>query len=78
MTNAIPTLKSIQKRLKPLTDKQIDTLSELSGISRTQIWRLRSRITRNPGIETVRAILDNLPTLEAPRAVQSEGVGHAE
>ena len=45
--------ESVRERLKELTIKQLERLSELSGVPVPTIYKIRLGVTGNPGIETV-------------------------
>ncbi len=50
----IPSAETVREALAGLTLKQLEKLSELSGVPMTTIYKIRLGNTENPGIETVR------------------------
>lgn len=54
MAESIPSVADIKAALTPLTLRQLNRLSELSGVPATTISKIRRGETGNPGIETVR------------------------
>lgn len=54
--SSIPTLEQVQDRLSVLTTSEMEALAQKSGQSKTNLWLIRAGRTKNPGIETVRAI----------------------
>ena len=53
----MPSVKQVHAALAPLTLKQIERLSALSGVPATTIYKIKRSKTKNPGIETVRKFL---------------------
>jgi len=65
MDTNIPTMDEIRAALAPFGLKQIDRLSERSGVPATTIYKIKRGETGNPGIETVRMIVPHIrPVLE--------------
>jgi hypothetical protein len=54
MTTKIPPISEIKGRLESLSHAEILTLSKISTVPFTTIWKIRAGDTTNPGIETVR------------------------
>lgn len=54
MIDPIPSVDEIRAALAPLTLRQIERLSELSGVPAPTIYKVKLGDTTNPGIETVR------------------------
>lgn len=52
----IPTAAEIQEALKPLAHTKLQELSDKSGVPFGTLQHIRLGATKNPGIETVRAI----------------------
>ncbi len=52
--NAIPNAASVADRLEPMNYAQLEELAKLSGVPFHTLLKIRSRETKNPGIETVR------------------------
>lgn len=57
MENSIPSIADVQAALLHLSYSQIGTLSRLSGVPLTTLWKVRVGNTLNPGIETVRRFM---------------------
>ena len=53
MVEQFPSSEDVRKRLKPLTDQQVQALAKGSGVSYFTLLKIRSGVTKNPGIETV-------------------------
>lgn len=68
MNDAIPSAADVRAALLPLTLRQIERLSGLSGVPATTIYKVRLGETANPGIETVRKFL---PHIDAARAQEA-------
>lgn len=56
----ITSAEQVRDALKPLTLRQLDRLSELSGVPATTIYKIQRGETTNPGIETVRKFMPHL------------------
>lgn len=61
MVARIPPFSEVRERLQPLTYAQVQRLHRLSRVPFTTLWNIRSGITGNPGIETVRKFWDFIP-----------------
>lgn len=57
MKKNLMTAADVRERLSPLNIKQVDRLSELSGVPPSTIYKIKMGKTGNPGIETVRQFL---------------------
>lgn len=60
MQKTIPSANQVRIALADLTMRQIDRLSELSGVPPTTIYKIKLGATTNPGIDTVRKVLPHL------------------
>lgn len=60
MSTEIPSALQVRAWLLPLTNRQLQKLSELSGVPFTTLWKIRSGETENPRIESVRSIAPHL------------------
>lgn len=49
----MPTAEEVRAALKPLTQKQLDRLGELSGVAVPTIAKIKYGQTENPGVDTV-------------------------
>ena len=67
MTITIPPLAMIRARLATMNQAQLKRLAKDSGIPFGTLMKIRYGITKNPGIETVRAFYPMLPDLPPPR-----------
>ncbi len=56
----IPSAAQVREALAPLSLKQVDALSRLSGIPATTIYKIQRGETKNPGIETLRGFLPHI------------------
>lgn len=56
--------------LAPLTMRQIDELSELSGVPSPTIYKIKLGTTENPGIDTVRRFLPHVATVLREQAAE--------
>ena len=54
MLDQIPTVEAVRAALSAMSLRQIDRLSDLSGVPAPTIAKIRRGETENPGIETVR------------------------
>lgn len=54
MLDPIPSAEAVRSALGPLTMRQLERLSELSGVPVATIYKVKLGETTNPGIETVR------------------------
>lgn len=73
----IPPLASVVSRLKELSEDEIKEIAQKTEIGASTIWKIRCGYTKNPGIETVRQLVENLPRRKrrryhapAPQALQ--------
>jgi predicted transcriptional regulator len=56
----MPSVEQVRAALAPFNLKQIDRLSELSGVPATTIYKIKRGETQNPGIETLRQFLPHV------------------
>lgn len=70
MVDSLPTVDEIRAALTPLSMRQLEGLSVLSGVPTTTIAKIRRGETTNPGIETVRRFV---PHIEAARGMPPDG-----
>jgi predicted transcriptional regulator len=61
----IPSIDEVRARLAPLTLKQLDRLSELSGVPATTIYKIKLGTTTNPGVETLRKFMPHVQEASA-------------
>ena len=61
MAITIPPLALIRTRMETLNQAQIKRLAEDSGVPFGTLMKIRYGITKNPGLETVRAFYPLLP-----------------
>ena len=54
MVDHVPSAEEVRAALAPLSLRQLERLSELSGVPATTIYKVKRGETENPGIETVR------------------------
>lgn len=52
MDTTIPAAAEVVARIEPLTNGQLQRLSELSGVPFTTLWKIRSGETTNPRIDS--------------------------
>ena len=67
MPITVPPLAMIRARLATMNQSQLKRLAKDSGIPFGTLMKIRYGITKNPGIETVRAFYPMLPDLPQPR-----------
>lgn len=65
MSQTIPTAADVSEALASLGHSQLHRLAELSGVSFTTLWSIRSGERKNPGIETVRSFMQHVPEVQA-------------
>ena len=68
MHTQIPPISDVQQKLKGLGHAEMHSLSRLSGIPFTTLWKIRDGVTKNPGIETVRVFY---PHIDGARSVKA-------
>lgn len=61
MIQELPSAEVLAARLKLLKGVELDDLAARSGVPSSTLWKIRSRVTPNPGIETVRKFYALLP-----------------
>ena len=57
MLKQIPSAADVRVALSPLTHSQLAKLSDLSEVPFGTLWKVRTGVTKNPGIDTVRKFL---------------------
>lgn len=60
MESYIPSPEQVRERLAPLTYAQMGELSRLSGVPFTTILKIKTSVTVNPGIDTVRKFMSHV------------------
>lgn len=60
METSLSSAEDVRGALSPLTLRQIERLSVLSGIPATTIYKIKRGETKNPGIETVRQFMPHI------------------
>lgn len=60
METAIPSAEEIRDRLRPMRHGALQRLAKLSGVPFNTLTKIRDGVTKNPGIETVRAFLPHV------------------
>jgi predicted transcriptional regulator len=81
MSAEIPSIESVRVRLGGLKSVEVDELAVSSGVPSSTLWKIRTGVTPNPGLETVRKFFHLLPTpassdTNAAQAAQ-QGVANA-
>lgn len=81
MNTDLPSAEVVRDRLKQLKGIDIDDLAGRSGVPSSTLWKIRTGVTPNPGLETVRKFFHLLPPSTAandPHAAQAaqKGVEH--
>ena len=71
MSTTIPSASDVTQRLKLLDNQQLRALSEKTGAPFTTLWKIRSGVTEDPRIETVRLIWPELDSAEGVSGVQT-------
>lgn len=71
MVITIPPLVLIRARLEAMSQAQVRSLATDSGVPYGTLMKIRYGITRNPGIETVRAFYPLLPNLPSPTQAEA-------
>ena len=61
MTTSIPSIAEVERRLLMLKPGEIDRVAVSSGVPISTLWKIRTGVTLNPGIETVRKFYSLLP-----------------
>lgn len=79
MNSQIPSAEHVAEFLRPLRMAALRDLASRSGVPYRTLINIRSGVTTNPGIETVRKFLPLLPAANDPQAPQpaEQGVTHA-
>jgi len=65
MNSAIPSAETVRAEMAPLSLKQLEKLSALSGVPFTTIYKIKRGETQNPGIETLRQFMPHLNEAKA-------------
>lgn len=71
MVITIPPLALIRRRLEAMNQAQVKSLASDSGVPFGTLMKIRHGITKNPGIETVRAFYPLLPNLPSPPSAEA-------
>ena len=66
MNKQLPTAENVRAWLVPLSRAQLLMLSDLSGVPFGTIWKIKDGQTKDPRIETVRAIAMHLGKAAKP------------
>jgi hypothetical protein len=66
MIDRIPSVDEVRAALEPLTLRQLERLSELSGVPTPTIYKVKLGETTNPGIETVRKFAPHISSVRVP------------
>lgn len=61
MSTEIPTIDEVRERLQSLKSVELDSLAGVSGVPASTLWKIRTGVTPNPGLETVRKFFHLLP-----------------
>lgn len=79
MNTDLPSTEAVRDRLKQLKGIDIDDLAGRSGVPASTLWKIRTGVTPNPGLETVRKFFHLLPvaTDTSTQAEAGQGAGHA-
>ena len=54
MNTTFPPIAEVRASLEALGHAGVQKLARVSGVPFTTLWKIRTGITKNPGIETVR------------------------
>ena len=57
MLKKIPSASAVQCALSTLSHAQLAKLADMSEVPFGTLWKVRSGVTKNPGIDTVRKFL---------------------
>lgn len=63
MNTQIPSIEEVRATLAPISMKQLEALSQASGVPWTTIYKIKLGVTPNPGIETVRRFMPHLQAI---------------
>lgn len=63
MHKILITAEEVRKLLETLSLRQLDQLSEMSGVPASTIYKIKRGETTNPGIETVRKFMPHINRL---------------
>lgn len=66
--NTIPSAAELHARISTLREPQLQRLSELSGVPLPTIHKIRFRQTKNPRLDTVRALIEHIDAARVPAA----------
>lgn len=61
MGTPLPSIDSIRERLSGMSYAAVKALASTSRVPFTTLWKIRDGTTGNPGIETVRLFIEQLP-----------------
>lgn len=73
MSLQLPSVSTIQEQLADLSHAEIHSLSRASSVPFTTLWNIRSGVTTNPGVETVRRFFGRIEEIKAQREKQPTG-----
>jgi predicted transcriptional regulator len=76
MTTEIPSAEAVRDRLKMLKGADLESIAGRSGVPCSTLWKIRTGVTPNPGIETVRKFFHLLPSTDTSTQ-QAAGQGVA-
>jgi predicted transcriptional regulator len=62
MAPQIPPVDAVKARLLALSHAELQALAERSEVPFGTLWKVRSGVTTNPGMETVRKFWPHLPS----------------
>jgi len=68
MENTLVSSTAVRDALAPLTMRQLERLSVLSGVPATTIYKIQRGETKNPGIDTVAQFLPHVTQAQADAA----------
>jgi hypothetical protein len=74
MDTNLPSTENVAARLLPLRKRELQDLSDRSGVPYRTLLNIRLGETPNPGLETVRKFFHLLPPVSA-EAVRTEAAG---
>ncbi len=72
----IPSAAEVRDMLQPYDTGAMRALAQQSGVPFTTLWKVKAGVTRNPGIETVRAFIGYLSAPAGVGAAAHTGDAH--
>ncbi len=60
MSDTLPTVEVVRAALAPFNTKQLERLTELSGVPFMTLYNIKRGHTENPGLDTVRKFLPHV------------------